>query len=241
MSRVARKKAYCINLCSLQSTQRYIELFRIFYTPEHVLPPRDTRSHWDNLTLVRLMQIALGTLCCRYFSSREQPHDTQSFTNIVPQSRLYNNQKYGHQQVGLSASPCVPSCPEIHHHPSPSLHSSNLHDPRSSLSSFAHWNFYLIPLYTFCVSRSAWIGFLAAIVLTGPLDYLEKLMLSQWSFEDYGPSAEIRKRIDMGQKRSYKAAFGAECEGWTAVGVSRSFPCMFVASFYAYTHMLAFF
>ena len=75
-------------------------------------------------------------------------------------------------------------------------------------------NYYLVPSYTLYISRSAWIGFLAAVVLTGPLDYLEKLLLSQWSFQDYGPSAELRKRVDM------EAAVGAEREGWTTTQIA---------------------
>ena len=74
-------------------------------------------------------------------------------------------------------------------------------------------NYYLTPLYTSYIPRSAWVGFLAVMVLTGPLDYLLKVLLSQWSFH---PSAENVKRIDMGQKHTHKSAVGAECGGSNA-------------------------
>ena len=76
--------------------------------------------------------------------------------------------------------------------------------------------YYLTLLYTSYIPRSAWIGFLAAMVLTGPLDYLLKVMLSQWSFHDYVPSSENVKRIDMSQKHTYESAVEAECEGSNA-------------------------
>lgn len=55
-------------------------------------------------------------------------------------------------------------------------------------------NYYLLPSYTLYITRSAWIGFLSGEVLTGPLDYLEKVLLSRWSFEYNGPSAEATTR-----------------------------------------------
>lgn len=77
-------------------------------------------------------------------------------------------------------------------------------------------NYYLTPLYTSYIPRSAWIGFLAAMVLTGPLNYLLKVMLSQCSFHGYVPNAENVMRIDMGQKHTHESAVGAECEGSNA-------------------------
>lgn len=55
-------------------------------------------------------------------------------------------------------------------------------------------NYAILPAFPLHVARGAWRGLLAAETLNGPLDYIEKLLLSQWTFEDYGPSAEIRKR-----------------------------------------------
>lgn len=54
-------------------------------------------------------------------------------------------------------------------------------------------NYYYFPHHANLV-RSAWTGFIAGEALNGALEYVEKCLLSQWSFEDYGPSAEIRKR-----------------------------------------------
>lgn len=55
-------------------------------------------------------------------------------------------------------------------------------------------NYSLLHTYTQYITRSAWVGFIAGDVLTGPLDYLEKLLISQWSFEQNGPRKRIRVR-----------------------------------------------
>lgn len=57
-------------------------------------------------------------------------------------------------------------------------------------------NYYLLPSYTLHITRPAWIGFLSGEILTGPLDYLEKALLSRWSFEHNGPSAEATTRTE---------------------------------------------
>ena len=71
--------------------------------------------------------------------------------------------------------------------------------PNSSLRPalfpiFLAWNYSLIPNYTSYVSRIPWIAFVAGGSFTAVWGYVEKLLLSQWSFEDLGPSAEIRGR-----------------------------------------------
>ena len=55
-------------------------------------------------------------------------------------------------------------------------------------------NHHFFRCYTTVVPRVPWAGFLAGEALGGILEYVEKCLLSQWSFEDYGPSAEIGKR-----------------------------------------------
>ncbi|KAF4634714.1 hypothetical protein G7Y89_g3384 [Cudoniella acicularis] len=84
-------------------------------------------------------------------------------------------------------------------------------------------NYYLLPTYTLRIPRLAWIGFVSGEILTGPLDYLEKLLISQWSFGHYGPSAEIgsKTRADRQDKpsrehtaRSPNSALDKENSGW---------------------------
>ena len=48
-------------------------------------------------------------------------------------------------------------------------------------------NYHLLYSYTQFIPRSTWIGFISGEILTGILSYLEKLLLSKWSFEDNGP------------------------------------------------------
>jgi hypothetical protein len=52
-------------------------------------------------------------------------------------------------------------------------------------------NYYLLSIYSLYIPRSAWIGFVAGEILTGPLDYLEKLLLRPWSYEYNGPRKDI--------------------------------------------------
>lgn len=66
-------------------------------------------------------------------------------------------------------------------------------------------NYCLLPLYNLHIPRSAWVAYISGEVLIGLLDYVEKLLLSQWSFEDHGPSAEIRKRSGQGKRQSRRA------------------------------------
>ena len=65
---------------------------------------------------------------------------------------------------------------------------------------FVVCNYCLLPLYNLYILRSAWVAFFSGEVLIGLFDYVEKLLLSQWSFEDHGPSAEIRKTKWAGEK-----------------------------------------
>ena len=76
-------------------------------------------------------------------------------------------------------------------------------------------NYCLIPSYTFYIPRSPWIPFIAGEVLMSLLDYIEKLLLSQWSFEDHGPSAEINKRRFNQKEQSNEAATRAKIEDRT--------------------------
>ena len=52
------------------------------------------------------------------------------------------------------------------------------------------WNYCLLPSYTLHYERVPWISVLAIEILIGPLQYLEKLLLSQWSFEYSGPRVQ---------------------------------------------------
>ena len=60
------------------------------------------------------------------------------------------------------------------------------------------YNYYLFPTYVSYISRPPWIAFVAEEITSALLDYLEKLLLSQWSFETYGPSvaASTAKKAD---------------------------------------------
>ncbi|KAM0794047.1 hypothetical protein BDR22DRAFT_49050 [Usnea florida] len=61
------------------------------------------------------------------------------------------------------------------------------------------WNYYLLPFYTLHYQRLPWISILAFHILSGPLQYLEKLLLSQWSFDHTGPSVQ---KISRNEKHS---------------------------------------
>ena len=65
------------------------------------------------------------------------------------------------------------------------------------------YNYYLLPTYVSYIPRPPWIAFVSGEILCELLDYLEKLLLSQWSFKTYGPSvaASTAKKAD---KRSVK-------------------------------------
>ena len=60
------------------------------------------------------------------------------------------------------------------------------------------YNCYLLPTYVSYIPRPPWIALVSAEILCELLDYLEKLLLSQWSFETYGPSvaASTAKKAD---------------------------------------------
>ena len=73
-------------------------------------------------------------------------------------------------------------------------------------------NYCLTPSYTLYIPRSPWIAFIAAEVLMTLLGYIEKLLLSQWSFEDRGPSAEINKQKFTRKEQSNEAAARAKIE-----------------------------
>lgn len=48
-------------------------------------------------------------------------------------------------------------------------------------------NYYLFSTYDLYIPRSAWVAFVSGEILTGILDYLEKILISQWNFEQNGP------------------------------------------------------
>lgn len=54
--------------------------------------------------------------------------------------------------------------------------------------------FSILPCYGLHIGSSPNILWAAGEVLMGNLEYIEKLLLSQWSFEDKGPRPEIRRR-----------------------------------------------
>ena len=66
-------------------------------------------------------------------------------------------------------------------------------------------NYYLISSYTLYIPRSHWIDFITGEVQCGLLDHIEKLLLSRWSFEIRGPSAEIGKRRELGEGKEIGA------------------------------------
>ena len=61
-------------------------------------------------------------------------------------------------------------------------------------------NYHLLPKYVSYIPRPPWIAFVSGEILFELLDYLEKLLLNQWSFETYGPSvaASTAKKADKG-------------------------------------------
>ncbi len=56
------------------------------------------------------------------------------------------------------------------------------------------WNYYIIHSYPLYYDRRPWVMILAFHTLIGPLQYLEKLLLSQWSFDHAGPSVQAIRR-----------------------------------------------
>ena len=52
------------------------------------------------------------------------------------------------------------------------------------------YNYHLLSKYVSYIPRPAWIAFVCEEITSALSDYLEKLLLSQWSFETYGPSVE---------------------------------------------------
>ena len=55
-------------------------------------------------------------------------------------------------------------------------------------------NYMLLSTYSSYITRKPWIAFVSGATLSQLLDYVEKLLLSQWSYECYGPSAQtVRK------------------------------------------------
>lgn len=71
--------------------------------------------------------------------------------------------------------------------------------PPTSLLRFAPlpvlltMSLFMLPYYTVHIKESPDILWASGEILMGHLEYLEKLLLSQWSFDDQGPSAEIRR------------------------------------------------
>lgn len=61
-------------------------------------------------------------------------------------------------------------------------------------------NYYLLSTYSSYVARPPWVGFVSGATLGGLLDYVEKLLLSQWSYASHGPSAQpvTTKKADKG-------------------------------------------
>lgn len=64
----------------------------------------------------------------------------------------------------------------------------------------------LLPSHNLYIPRSAWVAYFSGDVLIGPLDYIDRLLLIQWSFEDHGPSAEIRKRNGPGKRTEQQSS-----------------------------------
>ena len=55
------------------------------------------------------------------------------------------------------------------------------------------YNYFLLPTYVSYIPRSPWIAFVSGEILSELLDYVEKLLLSQWNFETYGPGVAASK------------------------------------------------
>jgi len=55
-------------------------------------------------------------------------------------------------------------------------------------------NYYLLPFYAAYITPTVGRTFAAGYSLCALLEYLEKVLLSQWSYDDYGPRAELETR-----------------------------------------------
>lgn len=62
------------------------------------------------------------------------------------------------------------------------------------------YNYYLLPTYVSYIPRPPWIAFVSGEILGGLLDYVEKLLLSQWNFETYGPGVAAGKAKKAGKE-----------------------------------------
>ena len=51
-------------------------------------------------------------------------------------------------------------------------------------------NYALLSTYSSHITRTPWIAFVSGATLGQLLDYIEKLLLSQWSYEHYGPKTQ---------------------------------------------------
>ena len=51
-------------------------------------------------------------------------------------------------------------------------------------------NYALLSTYSSYIPRTPWIAFVSGATLGQLLDYIEKLLLSQWSYEHYGPKTQ---------------------------------------------------
>ena len=65
------------------------------------------------------------------------------------------------------------------------------------------YNCYLLPRYSYYIPRHSWTGFISGAALGQLLDYIEKLLLTQWSYTDYGPieQAVTTKKADKRDSR----------------------------------------
>lgn len=59
-------------------------------------------------------------------------------------------------------------------------------------------SYYFLPLFASCITVTAWLTFVVGSSIMALLEYQEKLLLSQWSFDDYGP------RLEMGTRKNFK-------------------------------------
>lgn len=75
----------------------------------------------------------------------------------------------------------------------------------ASLPLLIFCNYHLTFAYTLSVPSGPWIDVIVWNVHCGLLDHIEKLVLSQWSFEIRSPSAEIAKRREVGEGKKIKA------------------------------------
>lgn len=74
----------------------------------------------------------------------------------------------------------------------------------ASLPILIFCNYYLTSSYTPYTPYGPWIDVIVWDVHCGLLDHIEKLLLSRWSFELRGPSAEIAKRRELGEGKEIK-------------------------------------